>query len=327
MSRPVVLSGAAVAVAALILAALVVGEQALPVADVLAALTGRDASPATAMIVTGFRLPRALLAALVGAALAVAGAVSQAVMRNPLAEPGLLGINAGAALAALCVLVLRPATPALWLPWAASAGALAMALAIYALSWRGGASSARIILIGIGLSALAGAGAGMITAFGEVSAVQRAMVWLSGSLADSRWIRVWTTAGWLVLPVAFVLLSARELDLLAYSDDTARSLGQRVELARALMMLGCTLISGAAVAAAGLIGFVGLIAPHLARRLAGPRHGGSVPLAALLGAVLVLAADILGRTVIAPAELPAGIVTALIGAPFFGWLMWRARNG
>lgn len=197
---------------------------------------------------------------------------------------------------------------------------------IYALSWRGGASSARLILIGIGLSALAGAAASFISAFGDVTAVQRAMVWLAGSLADSRWVRVQTTVIWLAVPLVLVLLTARELDLAGFGDDTGRGLGQRVELTRAAMLLACTVLTGAAVAAAGLIGFVGLIAPHLARRFSGPRHGRLLPLSALIGAALVLAADILGRVVIAPAELPVGIVTALIGAPFFGYLLWKRRN-
>lgn len=248
-------------------------------------------------------------------------------MRNPLAEPGLLGINAGAGLAALVVLVYWQEAPVALLPWAAFAGAGAMVAAIYALSWRGGAASGRIILIGIGLSALAGAAAGFITAFGDIQAVQRAMLWLSGNLQDSRWVRVQATALWLAIPLPLVLLAARELDLLSYGEDTARALGQRVELARGLMILGCTAISGAAVAAAGLIGFVGLLAPHLARRLVGPSHGAILPVAALIGALLVLGGDLLGRVVIAPAQLPVGIVCALLGAPVFGLLIWRRHHG
>ncbi|MEM8571056.1 MAG: iron ABC transporter permease [Pseudomonadota bacterium] len=314
-------------VVCLIGVAVFVGDQPLPPLSVLGALwQSAQTDPATAMIVSDVRLPRAVLAALVGIALAVAGTITQAVMRNPLAEPGLLGINAGAALAALIVLVWIPNVRASWLPWAASGGALIMASLIYALSWRGGASSNRIILIGIGLSALAGAGANFISAFGDVQAVQRAMVWLSGSLQDSRWVRAEVTALWLFLPVLLVWASARELDLLAYGDDTGRSLGQRVEVSRALMIFACTLISGAAVAAAGLIAFVGLIAPHLARRFTGPGHAEVLPLAAMIGACLVLAADTLGRTIIAPAQLPAGLVAALIGAPFFGYLIWKRRD-
>lgn len=311
----------------LVVAALFLGDQKLPPADVFGALVAPSkASLVTEMIVLDLRLPRALMAVVVGATLAVAGAISQSVMRNPLAEPGLLGINSGAALAALIVLVHRPQTSVVWLPWAAFGGALAMSGTIYALSWRGGASSARLILIGIGLSALAGAAASFISAFGDVTAVQRAMVWLAGSLADSRWVRVQTTVIWLAVPLALVLLTARELDLAGFGDDTGRGLGQRVELTRAAMLLACTVLTGAAVAAAGLIGFVGLVAPHLARRFSGPRHGRLLPLSALIGAALVLAADILGRVVIAPAELPVGIVTALIGAPFFGYLLWKRRN-
>lgn len=310
------------------MAGVFIGDQPLAPVDVLRALfTPWDANTGTSMIVRDLRLPRALLAVLVGAALAVAGVISQSVMRNPLAEPGLLGINAGAALAALIVLVHWQTVPVSALPWAAFGGALIMAGAIYALSWRGGAATSRLILIGIGLSALAGAAASFISAFGEVQAVQRAMVWLAGSLHDSRWIRVEIIAWWLAFPLPVIWWFARDLDLLAFGDATARGLGQRVDLTRAGMILGCTVISGAAVAAAGLIGFIGLIAPHLARRLVGPHHVHILPVAGLIGAALVLGADIIGRTVIAPAQLPVGVVTALIGAPFFGFLMWRQRNG
>ncbi|SEF53341.1 FecCD family ABC transporter permease [Bosea lathyri] len=316
-----------VALAGLSAASLALGDVTIPADElVLAIVNPAAAAQDTLMIVLELRLPRALLALLVGMALAVAGTIAQAVMRNPLAEPGILGINAGAALAAMLLIVALPgASPAL-LPWASFAGAGAMAAAIYALSWRGGTSSLRIILIGIGLSSLAGAATTLLTAFGEIRDVQRAMIWLAGSVYDADWRKVRLLALWLSGPLVLAWLGARELDLVRFDDDTARGLGQRVDLLRALTILLCTLISGAAVAAAGLIGFVGLIAPHLARRLVGPAHSRLMPVAALTGGALVMAADLLGRTVIAPAQLPAGLVTALIGAPFLGYLLWGRRH-
>ncbi|WP_337182656.1 iron ABC transporter permease [Shinella sp.] len=311
-----------------LLASIAYGGYTVTPGDLLAILTQPAAiNPEVEMIVLDLRLPRALLAMLVGAALATAGAIVQAVMRNPLAEPGILGINAGAALAAMIVIAALRDAPAHLLPWASFAGASGMAAAIYMLSHRnGGTTSLRIILIGIGLSALAGAATTLLTAFGDISDVQRAMIWLAGSVYSADWEGVQMLALWLVAPMAMTMLSGRQLDLIRFGDNMAQSLGQRVGLVRALMMLLCTLLSGAAIAAAGLIGFVGLVAPHMARRLVGPAHAGLLPASALIGATLVVTADLAGRTIIAPAQLPAGIVTGLIGAPFFAYLLWSHRH-
>lgn len=304
------------------------GDYPIPIAEVIGALAGDAGTPSqVAMIVLDLRLPRLVLGLLVGLALAVAGAIAQAVMRNPLAEPGLLGINAGGALAAMILMVgLKKGAPEQFVPAASFAGAAGMALAIYILSWRHGTSSLRIILIGIGLSSLGTAAVSFLSAFGNIRDVQRAMVWLAGTVYDSSWDRVQILAAWTILPLALTWMAARELDTIAFGDVTARSLGQRVNLIRGLMILLCTLLSGAAVAAAGLIGFVGLVAPHIARRLVGHRHTRLIPTAALVGALIVMSADFVGRTIIAPAQLPAGLMTALLGAPFFAWLMWERRH-
>jgi iron complex transport system permease protein len=309
-------------------ASLAYGDYAVSLGDLFSVLTQpAGTNPQVEMVVLDLRMPRALLAALVGAALAVAGAIAQAVMRNPLAEPGILGINAGAALAAMIVVVALDNAPIQLLPWAGFAGASGMAAAIYMLSWRnGGTSSLRIILIGIGLSALAGAATTFLTAFGEIRDVQRAMIWLAGSVYHADWKGVQVLTLWLVAPLTLTIMSSRELDLIRFGDNAAQSLGQRINLVRGLMILLCALLSGAAVAAAGLIGFIGLVAPHMARRLVGSAHARLIPVSALIGATLVVAADLAGRTIIAPAQLPAGIVTALIGAPFFAYLLWGRRH-
>ncbi|KZM51807.1 iron ABC transporter permease [Labrenzia sp. OB1] len=311
----------------LMIAGLAHGDYPIPPGELIALLLKpQEAPPHIGMIVFDLRMPRLLLSILVGAALAVAGAIAQAVMRNPLAEPGILGINAGASLAIMIVIVGLDDVPASLTPWVGFLGASAMATAIYALSWNNGTSSLRIILIGIGLGSLAGAATTTLTAFGAIMDVQRALIWLSGSVYHADWAGVRILAFWLALPLALTFLSCRQLDLIRLGDTTAQGLGQRVTLVRALMIVLCTLISGAAVSLAGLIGFVGLVAPHLARRLVGPMHARVLPVSALIGAVLVPAADFLGRTIVAPAQLPAGIVTALIGAPFFGFLLWRHRH-
>lgn len=302
------------------------GDYSIPIPEVIGALSG-DATtpPRIVMIVVEMRLPRLLLALLVGLALGVAGVIAQAAMRNPLAEPGLLGINSGAALAAMLVIVAHGASDHV-LPAASFAGAAAMALAIYLLSWRHGTSSLRIILIGIGLGAMGSAATTFLSAFGDLRDVQRAMLWLAGSVHDANWAKVRILAAWTAAPLALAWMMARELDTISFGDATARSLGQRVNGVRAGMILVCTVLSGAAVAAAGLIGFVGLVAPHLARRLVGHGHARLMPTAALLGGLMVMSADFIGRTIIAPAQLPAGLMTALIGAPFFAWLMWERRH-
>ncbi|MEJ8476552.1 FecCD family ABC transporter permease [Roseibium algae] len=311
----------------LMIAGLSYGDYPIPLDQLIKTILRMPDAPAYLdMIVFDLRMPRLLLSMLVGAALAVAGAITQAIMRNPLAEPGLLGINAGAALAVMLVIVAFKNAPVSLLPWAGFLGAGAMAMMIYLLSWRNGTASLRIILIGIGLSSLAGAASTVLSTYGAITDVQRALIWLSGSVYHADWTYVRTLALWLVGPVTLTLFSLRQLDLICFGDAVAHGLGQRVNLVRVLMISLCTLISGAAVAAAGLIGFVGLIAPHIARRLVGPGHRRILPVSALIGAVLVMAADLLGRTVIAPSQLPAGLVTALIGAPFFGYLLWKHRH-
>ena len=184
----------------------------------------------------------------------------------------------------------------------------------------------RILLIGIGLGSLAGGATTFMSAFGDVRDVQRAMIWLTGSVYDSSWAKVETLLAWSAVAGRAGMAGRASLDAIGLGDVTARGLGQRVHLVRGLLVLACTILAGAAVAAAGLIGFVGLAAPHLARRLVGPMHRWLVPVAALVGGALVMAADLLGRTVIAPAQLPAGLTTALLGAPFFAYLMWERRN-
>lgn len=313
--------------AGLVIASLALGDVELSRQDLWEALTGpRDMTSQNAMIVFDLRLPRVLLAGLVGAALATAGTITLAIMRNPLAEPGVLGINSGAAVAVMAVIVLLQDPPVLLLPVAGFVGAAAMAAAVYLLSWCGGTSSLRIILIGIGLGSLASAATTFLSAFGEIGDVQRAMIWLAGSVYDASLAKVCFLFLWLVIPLALVWMASRELDLIRFGDDAAKSFGQPVDRTRGLMIVLCTLISGAAVAAAGLIGFVGLVAPHVAGRLVGPSHVRILPVAALCGAILVVAADLLGRLVIAPVQLPAGIVTGLIGAPFFASLLWKRRH-
>ncbi len=313
--------------AVMLFVALAIGDHPVALAQIIAVLTDSPVADLQSIqIVRDIRLPRVIMGFLVGSSLAVAGMIAQSVLRNPLAEPGLIGVNAGAALAAVIVIVKFEVPPTNLLSWLAFAGALTMSLAIYALSWNSGSSSLRIILIGIGLSSLAWAGANFISAFGDPQAVQRAMIWLSGSIYNSTWEKIRTLVIWLAIGMAGSGLIAREMDLLVLGDETARARGQPVELLRAVMFVLCAVLSGAAVAAAGLVAFVGLIAPHVARLLVGHSHGLMLPVTALAGGLLVVAADLAARTLFMPAQLPVGLMTAILGAPFFAYLMWRKRN-
>ncbi|MBS9478184.1 FecCD family ABC transporter permease [Ancylobacter radicis] len=293
------------------------GDSGVAPGDIAAWLSG---DPVAAVLVGSLRAPRLAAALLVGACLGVAGAITQAVMRNPLAEPGLLGINGGAGLAVIVLIVHLTAPTGQWLPVAGFAGAALAAGAIYALSWQGGTSSIRLILIGIGVSALTGAGIAFITAFGNVSEVQRAMSWMAGSLYGADWNRFFLLLGWTLPALAASGLLARDLNLMAFDDDTLQGLGMRLQLMRGTLILLCTLLAGAAVAIAGPIAFIGLIAPHLARLSAKTRY--LIPITALYGATLLLVADLLARALM----LPAGILTPLIGVPFVGFLLRKQSH-
>ncbi|QPC81816.1 iron ABC transporter permease [Phototrophicus methaneseepsis] len=279
------------------------------------------------LVVHTFRLPRILTAFLVGAALATSGAIMQGITRNPLAEPGILGVSAGAGLAAVSVIVWFKDVPISWLPWAAFGGALLTAIAIYTLSWKdGGSAPVRLILIGVAFAAVLGSLTSFMLVFGDINDVQQAYVWLTGSVYGRNWEHVRTMSLWLLILLPIAIFSARQLNILNLGDEIARGLGMRVEAQRVLLLVISVALAAAAVAVAGTIGFVGLVAPHITRRLVGPSHDGMIPVTALFGGALLVLADLIGRWIISPSELPIGIVTALIGAPYFMYLLYRYRN-
>jgi iron complex transport system permease protein len=305
-----------------------VGEYPIPPIDVVRTVLGLPTGNEDySFIVNTLRLPRMLVAALVGAALGVSGAIMQGLTRNPLADPGILGISAGAGLVAVTLIVVVRDVPAGVLPLAAFGGAAGVASLIYLLAWRGGDSPIRLILVGVGLAAVCGALTSLMITFGDVYDVQRALIWLTGSVYGRSWNELLALLPWVALFVPLALLLARDLNALNLGEEVARALGSPVTGRRGLLLLTAVALAGASVAAAGTIGFVGLMAPHLARRLVGPDHSGVLPAAATLGALIVVAADLVGRTLLAPIELPAGLVTAAVGAPFFIALLWRQRRG
>jgi len=193
------------------------------------------------------------------------------------------------------------------------------------LAWQGGDSPLRLILVGIGLGAVTSACTTLMITFGEINSVQQALVWLTGSVYGRSWAEFRALLPWIVVFVPLAFLLARDLNALNLGEDVAQGLGTRVFGQRGLLILAAVALAGASVAAAGTIGFVGLMSPHIARRLVGPDHTGLLPTAGMIGAFIIVAADLVGRTVFAPIELPVGLITAIIGAPFFIYLLWRQR--
>lgn len=279
-----------------------------------------------AALLLELRLPRALVAALAGAMLAGSGLLLQAVVRNPLAGPELLGVTQGAALAALLLLLAWPGLPLPLLQLAALAGGLGVLALLYGLSRRAGSGPARLALIGIALSGIAAALASLIVLEARLQVAQ-ALVWLAGTTYGRGWAELRLLLPWAALGLGAAWLLAPVLSLLALGDERARSLGLAVERVRLLLLLIAVALAAAAVAAVGAIAFVGLVAPHAARLLVGERPRSLCLAAPLLGAGLMLLADLLARTLFAPTEVPSGLVVAVLGAPYFLFLLLRLRRG
>lgn len=275
-----------------------------------------------AFIVRELRLPRVLCAILVGALLATAGAVFQGVVRNPLVSPDIIGIDAGASLVAVWWIVTgRDST---LLPVVAFGGAAAAATAIYLLSWKGGIAPSRLILIGIGVNALIGATTTFLMLRYPIERVSNAVLWTTGSVYASNWsdVRVLAATLGALLPLTMTLMFP--LRVLQFGDETAKSLGMRIELVRiGLLLTGCGL-AAVAVSIAGPVGFVAFVVPHIARMLAGPMTGSVILLTAIVGAILLLAADLVAQHAL-PVALPVGVVTAALGAPYFLYLLYRGN--
>ncbi|OLF53849.1 FecCD family ABC transporter permease [Pseudomonas chlororaphis] len=283
--------------------------------------------PRLLLIVEQLRLPRLALAALVGAALAVSGLILQSIIRNPLASPDLLGITSGASAAAVLYLsFFALALGPRFLPLAAMAGAALAALAIYLLAWKQGTSPLRLVLIGVGVSALLTAVTTFILVFSPLTTTLSAYVWLTGSVYGASWPEPRALAGWLLAILPLLAWLARQVRVQQLDDALAQGIGVRVQWLRAGLLLVSVALAGAAVAWGGAIAFVGLIAPHIAKRLVPPGFAGQALMAALIGANLVVLADLIGRTLFLPLDLPAGIFVAVLGTPFFLYLLINQRH-
>ncbi len=281
-----------------------------------------------AAVLHAIRLPRVLLGALVGAALAVSGAALQGLFRNPLADPGLLGVASGASFAVSATIVVGFNFLGLYtLPAAAFLGSLGALGTIYALSRRSGRTSvATMLLAGIAISALCSAGTGLFTYFSDEDQLRAISFWLLGSLGGSTWQTVMTAAPLILIGLAVVPFLSSALNALLLGEANAGHLGIPVERAKGIIVGSIALGVGTSVACSGIIGFVGLVVPHLIRLWRGPNHRLLLPASALLGALLLVLADLAARTIVTPLELPIGIVTSALGAPFFLYLLLRRKG-
>ena len=313
----------AVLLLAVLLLGLRYGSLELTVGEILRELT-HPGDTVEYQILVNIRLPRVLLGALVGAGLAVSGAILQGVMRNVLAAPGIIGISAGGGLAGVVVLLAVPA----WSPWlipAAFLGALATALLVYVLAWRGGADPVRLILAGVAVSSMLGAISSAILLF-NAEKVAGVLDFTIGSLSTRSWPQLELVWPYLVFGLLGAWLLAGRLNILALGDEVAAGLGLRVERTRLVLLAVAALLAAAAVSVVGLLGFVGLIAPHLVRLLVGGDHRFLIPGSALFGAALVAGCDTIGRLALDPSELPVGVIMSLLGPPFFLYLLRRGRR-
>ncbi len=321
--RALLVTGVAAVLACVAGAAALAGDRTFLVGDLLLWARGEAGPLVTTVLST--RIPRLVAALLAGVALAVAGTAIQAVTRNPLADPGIVGVAGGASLGAVLVVTFSPLAGFWALTGSAGAGAAVAAAVLFALSARGGFASDRLVLVGVGISCMTTALVTMLIVATDPFNATKALTWLSGSTYGRTYEHLLPLGAVCLVLVPLVWAGHRYLDLISIDEDTPRVLGLNVPGTR-LALLGCgVVLTGTAVAAIGMIGFVGLVAPHAARTLVGRRHRWVVPVAALLGGTLVVLADLLGRTVIAPDQLPAGLLTALIGTPYFLWLLHRTR--
>ncbi|WP_372631045.1 FecCD family ABC transporter permease [Cohnella sp.] len=308
------------------LVCLSIGGVGVPLKEVVLSLIGRN-DQGSDLIVMKLRMPRIAAALLVGAALAVSGALLQGVVRNPLASPDLMGVTGGASVAAVAFMTLFQGYSVHWIPVVAVAGAFVAAAINYVLAWSRGVSPMRLVLIGIGISTAAGAITMFLLISGPAYLAAQVLNWMTGSVYGTNWTYIQALWPWVAFFLPLSLLYAKELNVQSLGDAAAIGLGSRLQLHRVILIGISVALAGAAVGIAGTLSFIGLLAPHMARRIAGRSHAVIIPVSALLGANLLLLSDLAGRTLFQPLDIPAGVFTAGIGAPFFLYLLMRRGNG
>lgn len=301
------------------------GEMNISPWNVIKSLTGFG-DPGDTMIVLNLRLPRVLTALLVGISIAVSGAILQGIMRNPLASPDIIGITGGASVAAVAFLTLFSHLGVTWLPAGAFIGGTCAAIMIYVLAWKKGVSPLRLVLIGVGVNSAANGLTTLLLILSPLYAANQAIVWLAGSVYASSWDTVWTLLPWFFILIPLSLILTRQLNVQQMGESIAVGLGNSLQRQQLLLVLVSVALASSAVAASGPIAFVGLMAPHIARMLTGPSFGSLLPVSGVIGGILVTVADWIGRTAFSPLDLPAGLFTAVLGAPFLIYLLYRTAK-
>lgn len=295
------------------------GAVHIPISDIIAAFSGNIGI--NSQILLNIRLPRALLTILVGMNLAVAGAILQAVMKNPLADPHIIGISSGAGIAGIFIMIVVPQYSFLITP-AAFVGAMAAAISIYILAWKNGIKPLRIILAGVAVASFIGAGiSALLILYSD--RVHGALMWMVGGFAARSWVHVHLILPYTIIGIILAMLFTRHLNVLQLGDEIAKGLGMNVERIRIFLTAIAALLAASSVAVAGLLGFVGLIIPHTARLIIGSDYRFLLPTSILLGGAVVALSDTVARCAFAPLELPVGIFMAVLGAPFFLFLLRR----
>lgn len=303
------------------------GSIRIPVSEVLRSLVG-VADSTHQMIVINLRMPRIVVSLLVGAALAVSGAILQALIRNPLASPDLTGTTTGATAAAVAFIAFSDGKFSIqWLPLVALAGGFFASTLTYLAAWKRGVSPYRFALIGVSVSTAMSALTVFFMVAGPLYLASQALGWLSGTVYGTSWDHVLAVFPWIAGFLLIAVVQARNLNAQELGEDVARGVGVPVERKRLLLVAVSVALAGSAVGIAGGIGFVGLMAPHMARKLVGSSYGTLLPVSALLGALLVLLADLGARTLFVPLDIPAGVFTAAVGAPFFMYLLYKSKQG
>ena len=310
-----------IAVIACMIISLIWGSTPVSLAEIWRTLWSDELTDTASQIIWNIRLPRNIVAALVGACLAVSGAILQAVMKNPLADPQIVGVSSGAGLAGVIVLILFPGYDYI-VPLVAFLGAMGAALMVYALAWKNGVRPSRIILAGVAVSAFLGSGiSALLVFYGD--RVQGALLWMVGGLSARSWPQVEVLFPYAMIGLFLACLGAKRLTILSLGDETAKGLGLKVEQTRFMMTAVAALLAAGAVSIAGLIGFVGLVIPHMLRLIIGNHYAYLLPGSALLGAFVLVVSDTVGRVLMSPIEIPVGIIMAFFGAPFFLYLLRR----
>ncbi|MGE7604828.1 FecCD family ABC transporter permease [Peribacillus sp. NPDC097675] len=300
----------------------------IPLSEVINTLLG-NGTPQNELTIFEFRLPRIVMAILVGMGIAVSGAILQGLSQNPLADPGIIGINSGAGFAIVLYMFFFQGTAFLtgWasvfiMPFAALVGAFLAAFLIYILSWKNGkVTPVRLLLVGIGINAAFMAGLVIFQMKMEPNDFMKTIVWLSGTIWGTNWNFVWALLPWLFILIPITFYKSRNLDVMSLGDQIAIGIGLPIEKERRVLLLISVALAGACVSVGGGITFLGLIAPHIARKLVGPRHARLLLMTAVLGGLLLLSADTIGRVIMAPMELPVGIIVSILGAPYFIYLL------